>query len=51
MMVVRNKWYVAALAALGLLCTWGVVHLLRSGRRVRPETLAFWNTLAPHVRA
>ena len=28
-----------------------IVHLLRSGRRVRPETLAFWNTLAPHVRA
>jgi hypothetical protein len=29
MTFVRNKWYVAGLAALGLLCTWGAVHLLR----------------------
>jgi 2-amino-4-hydroxy-6-hydroxymethyldihydropteridine diphosphokinase len=28
-----------------------IVHLLQSGRRVRPETLAFWNTIAPQPRA
>jgi 2-amino-4-hydroxy-6-hydroxymethyldihydropteridine diphosphokinase len=28
-----------------------IVHLLQSGRRVRPETLAFWNTLVPTPRA
>jgi 2-amino-4-hydroxy-6-hydroxymethyldihydropteridine diphosphokinase len=28
-----------------------IVHLLRSGRRVRPETLAFWNSLAVPARA
>jgi 2-amino-4-hydroxy-6-hydroxymethyldihydropteridine diphosphokinase len=28
-----------------------LIHLLRSGRRIRTETLAFWNSLTDHARA
>lgn len=28
-----------------------LIHLLRSGHRIRPETLSFWNALTSHARA